>query len=462
MLFNSLLFLIFFLVVTSAYYLLTPKLRWIWLLLASCYFYMYFKPVYILIILFTIVVDYIAGLLIEKAQGRNKKFFLLASIVANVGVLAVFKYFDFFAYNFNFLSHSFSGPQIPLLHILLPIGLSFHTFQAMSYTIEVYRGNQKAEKHFGIYALYVLFYPQMVAGPIERPQHILPQLHRVNKFNTTGFITGIFLITIGLFKKMVIADRLGLFVDPVFNNPHGHSAFDLLVAVYFFAFQIYCDFSGYSDIAVGAALTLGIELMRNFNMPYLAKNIAEFWQRWHISLSTWFRDYVYIPLGGSRVTFTVTCINILIVFIISGLWHGANWKYLVWGLIHGLLLIGYQLLKKLKINIKGVSYLKWILTFNLVCLAWIFFRANTVTEGFFILNKIFTLTSLHYTAAHIMPWTELFYCLFIILALLAGEWYLQRKAVWSNRGMLFTTAILFIACYFLGIFNEAQFIYFQF
>lgn len=201
MLFNSLLFLIFFLVVTSAYYLLTPKLRWIWLLLASCYFYMYFKPVYILIILFTIVIDYIAGLLIEKARGSNKKFFLLASIIANVGVLAVFKYFDFFAGNINFLSHHFNGPQIPLLHILLPIGLSFHTFQAMSYTIEVYRGNQKAERHFGIYALYVLFYPQMVAGPIERPQHILPQLHRVNQFNTTGFITGVFLIAIGLLKK---------------------------------------------------------------------------------------------------------------------------------------------------------------------------------------------------------------------------------------------------------------------
>ncbi len=462
MLFNSLLFLTFFLVVTSAYYLLTPKLRWIWLLLASCYFYMYFKPVYILIILFTIVIDYIAGLLIEKAQGSNKKFFLLASIIANVGVLAVFKYFDFFAGNINFLSHHFNGPQIPLLHILLPIGLSFHTFQAMSYTIEVYRGNQKAERHFGIYALYVLFYPQMVAGPIERPQHILPQLHRVNQFNTTGFITGVFLIAIGLFKKMVIADRLGLFVDPVFNNPHGHSAFDLLVAVYFFAFQIYCDFSGYSDIAVGAALTLGIELMRNFNMPYLSKNIAEFWQRWHISLSTWFRDYVYIPLGGSRVTFMVTCINILVVFIISGLWHGANWKYLVWGLVHGLLLIGYQLLKKINIQVKGFSYLKWILTFNLVCLAWIFFRANTVTEGFFILNKILTLPSFHYTAASIMPWNEIFYCIFIILALLAGEWYLQRKLVWSKRGMLLTTAILFIACYFLGIFNEAQFIYFQF
>ncbi|MBB6128047.1 MBOAT family O-acyltransferase [Mucilaginibacter lappiensis] len=462
MLFNSLLFLLFFLVVTSAYYLLTPKLRWIWLLLVSCYFYMYFKPVYILIILFTIVIDYIAGLLIEKAQGSNKKFFLLASIIANVGVLAVFKYFDFFAGNINFLSHHFNGPQIPLLHILLPIGLSFHTFQAMSYTIELYRGNQKAEKHFGIYALYVLFYPQMVAGPIERPQHILPQLHRVNQFNTTGFITGIFLIAIGLFKKMVIADRLGMFVDPVFNNPHGHSAFDLLVAVYFFAFQIYCDFSGYSDIAVGAALTLGIELMRNFNMPYLSKNIAEFWQRWHISLSTWFRDYVYIPLGGSRVTFTVTCINILVVFIISGLWHGANWKYLVWGLVHGLLLIGYQLLKKFEIHVKGFSYLKWILTFNLVCLAWIFFRANTVTEGIFILNKIFTLASFHYTAASIMPWNEIFYCIFIILALLGGEWYLQRKAVWSKRGMLLTTAILFIACYFLGIFNEAQFIYFQF
>ncbi|WP_428328416.1 MBOAT family O-acyltransferase [Mucilaginibacter sp.] len=461
MLFNSLLFLLFFLIVTSCYYLLPYKIRWVWLLAASCYFYMYFRPQYILIILFTIIVDYIAGLLIEKASGKKRKLFLLISIIANVGVLAFYKYFNFFAENINFLLPS-ATHKIPLLDFILPIGLSFHTFQAMSYTIEVYRGNQKAERHFGIYALYVMFYPQMVAGPIERPKHILPQLHRVNKFSNSKFITGIFLIIVGLFKKMVIADRLGLYVDPVFSHPHSHSALDLLLATYFFAFQIYCDFSGYSDIAIGAALTLGIELMKNFNMPYLAKNIAEFWKRWHISLSTWFRDYLYIPLGGNRVSFFITCINLLIVFMVSGLWHGANWKYLVWGFIHGCLLIIYQVLKKLNIQLKGFTYLKWLITFNMVCLAWIFFRADTVADGFYILHKICSFNGLAYSANSIMAVKEIIYCVIIIISLLVGEWYLRNYTAFSNKKKIITTIGLIIACYFLGIFNEAQFIYFQF
>ncbi|MDB5142368.1 MAG: hypothetical protein JWQ66_1081 [Mucilaginibacter sp.] len=462
MLFNSLLFLLFFLIVTSCYYLLPFKFRWALLLAASCYFYMYFKPEYILIILFTIIIDFAAGILIEKAKGKNKKIFLVASIVTNVGVLAFYKYFNFFAQNFNHLSRHFNTPQIPLLDFILPIGLSFHTFQAMSYTIEVYRGNQKAERHFGIYALYVMFYPQMVAGPIERPQHILPQLHKVNKYNSKTFITGIFLMSIGLFKKVLIADRLGLYVDPVFSNPHGHSALELLLATYFFSFQIYCDFSGYSDIAIGAALTLGIELMRNFNMPYLSNNISEFWKRWHISLSTWFRDYVYIPLGGSWVTFPRTCLNLLIVFLISGLWHGANWKYLVWGLIHGCLLIIYYILKKLKITLNGFAFLKWLITFNLVCLAWIFFRANNVDEGFYILGKIINVKSFAYSANNIMSLKEITYCIFIIISLIAGERYLRLAAEFSIAKKVYTTIALCIACYFLGIFNEAQFIYFQF
>lgn len=462
MLFNSLLFLFFFSIVTSCYYLLPPKIRWIWLLAASCYFYMYFRPQYILIIFFTIIVDYIAGLLIENTTGKKRKLFLLISIIVNVGVLAFYKYFDFFAENINTLLGASAARQIPLLDFILPIGLSFHTFQAMSYTIEVYRGNQKAERHLGIYALYVMFYPQMVAGPIERPQHILPQLHRVNRFSKDKFITGLFLMLTGLFKKVVIADRLGLFVDPVFSNPHGHSALDLILATYFFAFQIYCDFSGYSDIALGAALTLGIALMKNFNMPYLAKNIAEFWKRWHISLSTWFRDYVYIPLGGNRVSFFHTCVNLLIVFLLSGLWHGANWKYLVWGLIHGCLLVIYQVLKKTGIRLKGFTYLKWFLTFNLVCLAWIFFRSSTVADGFYILQKVVSFNGLSYTAGAAMAVKETGYCVFIIISLLAGEWYLQNSPEFSNSKKIVATMVLAAACYFLGIFNEAQFIYFQF
>lgn len=462
MLFNSLLFFLFFLIVTSCYYLLPYKLRWVWLLGASCYFYMYFRPQYILIILFTIIIDYIAGLLIERASGKKRKLLLMVSISANVGVLGFYKYFNFLAENINILLGTAKMQPIPLVDFILPIGLSFHTFQAMSYTIEVYRGRQLAERHFGIYALYVMFYPQMVAGPIERPQHILPQLHHFHNFSGSKFMTGIFLMTVGLFKKMVIADRLGLYVDPVFSHPHGHSALDLALATYFFAFQIYCDFSGYSDIAIGAALTLGIELMKNFNMPYLATNIAEFWKRWHISLSTWFRDYLYIPLGGNRGTFFTTCVNLLIVFLISGLWHGANWKYLVWGGMHGCLLVLYHVSKKINIRLKGFMFLKWFLTFNLVCLAWIFFRANTVADGFYILQKIGSFSGLAYSAGTIMAAKEIGYCSFIILGLLAGEWYLRRSTEFSNEKKAAVILSLAVACYFLGIFNEAQFIYFQF
>ncbi|UOE48318.1 MBOAT family protein [Mucilaginibacter sp. SMC90] len=462
MLFNSLLFLVFFVIVTITYYLLPHKIRWMWLLAASCYFYMYFKPVYILIILFTIVVDYCAGILIEKATGKTRKLYLILSLATNIGVLAFYKYFNFLAGNLNLLSGALHGPQLPLLDFILPIGLSFHTFQAMSYTIEVYRGNQPAERHFGLYALYVMFYPQMVAGPIERPQHILPQLHRINNFQSRNLVTGLFFMAMGLFKKVVIADRLGLYVDPVFTNAHNHSALELLVATYFFAFQIYCDFSGYSDIAIGTALVLGIELMQNFNFPYLAANVSDFWKRWHISLSTWFRDYLYIPLGGSRVNFQVTCINLLIVFMISGLWHGANWKYLVWGLIHGLLLIAYQLFNKYNIRIKGFTFLKWLITFNLVCLAWVFFRADTVTDACYILNKIFSGNSFTYSAGNLMSVHEIWYCSLVIIALLLGERHLRKAKDYSNTGKLLITGVLVLACYFLGIFNEAQFIYFQF
>lgn len=462
MLFNSLLFLFFFLIVTAGYYLLPARSRWVWVLAASCYFYMYFRPQYILIILFTIVVDYVAGILIEKAAGKRRKIYLIASIAANVGVLAFYKYYNFFAGNVNFLLGPSAEHQLPILNFILPIGLSFHTFQAMSYTIEVYRGNQKAERHFGFYALYVMFYPQMVAGPIERPQHILPQLRRVSKFSNKLFIHGLFLMSVGFFKKVVIADRLGLYVDPVFSHPAGHSALDLLLAAYFFAFQIYCDFSGYSDIAIGAALTLGIELMRNFNMPYLAVNISDFWKRWHISLSTWFRDYVFIPLGGSRGTFFKVCVNLLVVFMISGLWHGANWKFLIWGAFHGCLLILYRVIKRLNIVPKGLLYLKWLVTFNIVVLAWVFFRANSVDDSFYILHKIFSLNGFFYTAQAVMNPNEIFYCIFIIAAMLAGEWYLGKARDNSNPKKILLTLALAVACYFLGIFNETQFIYFQF
>ena len=461
MLFNSLLFLFFFIIITSVYYLLPHKLRWAWLLAASCYFYMYFKPEYILIILFTIIVDYIAAILIYQAPARYKRLFLVVSLLANIGVLAYFKYFNFLAENLNLLSARIHGPVLPLLGLVLPIGLSFHTFQAMSYTIEVYRGNQKPEYHFGIYSLYVMFYPQMVAGPIERPQQLLPQLKSERAFDSKTFCTGIFLMVLGLFKKVVIADRLGLLVDPVFSDPQHYSGTDLLVSTYFFSFQIYCDFSGYTDIAIGAGLTLGIKLMQNFNMPYLALNIADFWKRWHISLSTWFRDYVYIPLGGSRGKFAKTCLNLLVVFLISGLWHGASWKYLAWGLIHGILLIFYQAQKKLKLTVRGFGWLKWLITFNSVCFAWIFFRAASINDAIIIFGKICS-TRPGYSASNIMPLKGVFFCVALILGLVALEWSLRNPNLYTNRKKMALAAGLALACYFFGVFSEAQFIYFQF
>lgn len=462
MLFNSLLFLFFFVIVTITYYLIPPRFRWIWLLMASCYFYMYFKPVYVLIIFATILIDYTAGILIERSRGKHlKKLFLVVSLITNIGILAFYKYFNFIADNINLVLHHFHTPEIPFINIILPLGLSFHTFQAMSYTIEVYRGKQRAEKHLGIYALYVMFYPQMVAGPIERPQNILPQLHTRKQFSSDNIISGIYTMSIGFFKKVVIADRLDMYVSPVFSNPKGHSSLDLVIATYFFALQIYCDFSGYSDIAIGAAQTLGIKLMDNFNMPYLSTNVSDFWRRWHISLSTWFRDYLYIPLGGSRVNFFITCVNLLIVFTISGLWHGAHWKYIVWGAVHGCLLILYLIFGKYDLRIKGGIYLKWFITFNVVCITWIFFRANNIADAFFILHKIFAARNFVYTAASVMPMNEIYYCIILICLLIGGEYYL-RKLQLSQSKKLVALIGVGIVCYFFGVFNETQFIYFQF
>jgi D-alanyl-lipoteichoic acid acyltransferase DltB (MBOAT superfamily) len=257
---------------------------------------MYFVPIYIVILMGTIVIDYIAGIFIEKNEGKKRKAFLILSLIANIGVLAVFKYYNFFTENVNYIfSLNNFSVKLPYLSILLPIGLSFHTFQAMSYTIEVYRGNQKAEYNFGIYALYVMFYPQLVAGPIERPQNVLHQFYEKHHFDYNNAVTGLRLMLWGMFKKVVIADRLSQTTDAVFNNPGEYSATSIFIATIFFSFQIYCDFSGYSDIAIGSARVMGYRLMLNFNRPYNAKTITEFWRRWHISLSTWFKDYLYIP-----------------------------------------------------------------------------------------------------------------------------------------------------------------------
>ena len=332
MLFNSIPFLVFYPVVTLLYFILPQRWRWAILLAASATFYMAFVPSYILILFFTILVDYNAGLWIERSAGHRRRFFLVLSLVANIGVLAFFKYFNFMNANLRELAHFLHwNYPVPLLQILLPIGLSFHTFQSMSYTVEVYRGRQAAEKHLGILALYVLFYPQLVAGPIERPQNLIHQFREVHRFDEDVFLSGVRLMLWGLFKKCVIADRLALYVSQVYDHPFQYRGLPLLVATVFFSVQIYCDFSGYSDVAIGSARSMGFRLMQNFNRPYGADSVPEFWRRWHISLSTFFRDYLYIPLGGNRTAPARWCSNIMLTFLISGLWHGAAWNYILWG-----------------------------------------------------------------------------------------------------------------------------------
>jgi len=400
MLFNSFEFLLFFPIVTIIYFLLPHKLRWVHLLVASCIFYMYFVPIYILILFFTIIIDYIAGILIdEAANDKKRKWFLVLSIITNVGILAFFKYYNFFLDNINDVLHLANAQfSIPLLKIILPIGLSFHTFQAMSYTIEVYRRNQKAERHFGIYALYVMFYPQLVAGPIERPQNLLHQFHEKHSFDYDNAVRGLRQMLWGMIKKVVIADRLAQITDPIFNNVHQNSGIGLAIGTIFFAFQIFCDFSGYSDIAIGAARVMGFHLMTNFNKPYHSRSISEFWKRWHISLSTWFKDYLYISLGGNRVSIPRMYFNLFFVFLVSGFWHGANWTFIVWGALHGFYLTFALFTKNIRKRFGGDTKppkIQWlnntvnvITTFILVDVAWIFFRARNIADARYILIKL--------------------------------------------------------------------------
>jgi len=400
MLFNSFAFLLFFPIVTIAYFALPHRFRWALLLLASCIFYMAFIPKYILILLVTISVDYFAGIGIEATQGSRRRWLLIASLLTNLGMLAFFKYFNFANENLGALAR-FIGWNYPMenLKIILPIGLSFHTFQSLSYTIEVYRGNQKAERHYGYLALYVLFYPQLVAGPIERPQNILHQLHEEHHFDYQRVSEGLKWMAWGMFKKVVIADRMALFVNAVYDAPHQHMGPALAVATLAFALQIYCDFSGYSDIAFGSAQVMGIALMKNFRHPYFAKSISEFWRRWHVSLSTWFRDYLYIPLGGNRVSSSRWAVNLFMTFLVSGLWHGANWTFVIWGALHGLYMVLERFASPIwsRFNLTDLSprfsglgdKLSMLSTFLLVSFAWIFFRANNLQDAWYVVSHLF-------------------------------------------------------------------------
>ena len=472
MLFNSLHFVAFFIIVCSIYFSMNHKYRWLLLLLSSCYFYMVFLPIYILILGFTIVIDYYAGLLIEKNTGKKRKLFLVMSLVANIGILAVFKYYNFLNDNLSVLLNSIGyNNHVPNLSILLPVGLSFHTFQAMSDTIEVYRGNQKAERHFGIYALYVMFFPQLVAGPIERPQNVIHQFYEKHNFEINRIVEGLKMVLVGFIKKLVVADRLAIYVNAVYDHPDKHSAVSIAIATVMFAFQIYCDFSAYSEIAIGTAKVLGFDLMTNFRRPYFAKNIQDFWGRWHISLSTWFRDYLYIPLGGSRVAVPRWCFNVFVVFMVSGLWHGASWTFIIWGALHGVYSIFGIIFKKLKVD---VFLRKTLVTrvfsnlfiFGIVCFAWIFFRARNVHEALLICKSLYTVKG---GGLFLGVPASFFYSLLAILGLLLYE-YIQeyhptRFNVFNNKSAVIRYAgysLSIIIIILFGVFNGGQFIYFQF
>lgn len=335
MLFNSFEFLLFFPIVCVLYFLLGKnKYRNPFLLLASYYFYMNWKPIYAVLILTSTILTYVCGLLVEKNSGEKKKqkWFLISSLVLNFGILFIFKYFNFINESiFIVLSTTGLKWTVPNLDVLLPVGISFYTFQAVGYSIDVYRGTIKAERNFITYALFVSFFPQLVAGPIERAKNLLPQFHSEHHFDADDVIEGIKQMIWGFFMKLCVADVLSSYVDAIYNNVANHNGTSMLLATLFFTIQIYCDFAGYSNIAIGVARVMGYRLMENFKQPYFALNIKEFWRKWHISLSTWFMDYLYIPLGGNRVSYSRHLLNLAITFLISGVWHGANWTFVIWG-----------------------------------------------------------------------------------------------------------------------------------
>jgi len=388
MLFNSLSYAIFLPLVFIIYWLLPNKYRWILLLIASYYFYMSWNAKYVFLIFITTFTSYLCAILTEKNR-EHKKLILTITLIVCLGILFVFKYFNFFFESINYLLgnklHSIS------LNLLLPVGISFYTFQTLSYCIDVYRGDIKAEKHFGYYATFVSFFPQLVAGPIERPDNLLPQLRKEKEFDYNKAVYGLKLMTVGFFKKIVVADNLAYYVDMVYNDLSYYQGFALVLAAFFFTIQIYCDFSGYSDIAKGSAKLLNIDLMDNFKTPYFSTTIKEFWSRWHISLSSWFKDYVYIPLGGNRCSKLRHYFNLLATFLVSGLWHGANITFVIWGGIHGLLQILEDIFH-IKKNTKTYSFswfIKVSLIFILMSITWVFFRASNLHDALYIFRHMY-------------------------------------------------------------------------
>lgn len=402
MTFNSGGFLIFFPITLLLYFLLPKKLSRISLLIMSCIFYLAWDYKLIVLILFTTAVSYFSARIIDRTKKKSvKKLFIVLTLISCLGVLFFFKYYNFIASSLGWAIKAFGGGTYDFtLNLVLPVGISFYTFQTLSYVIDVYRGTEPVEKNFILFSIYVTFFPQLVAGPIERPGNLIPQLREKNKLTSENARIGLQKMAVGFFKKIVVADLFAEYVNAVFNDAANATGFGVMLGSVLFAVQIYCDFSGYTDIAIGCARVMGIKLMKNFDRPYTAKTIKEFWARWHISLSTWFRDYLYFPLGGSRCSKSRHMFNLFVVFLASGLWHGANWTFVLWGIIHAIYRIVGELTYKSReklwarvgVNTSSVpfSILRRVLTFILVCFSWIFFRANSLSDLGILLTKLFT------------------------------------------------------------------------
>ena len=466
MIFNSLIFFIFLPICFLVYALLKGNTRAqnIWLLVCSYYFYGYWDWRFLSLIAFSTVIDFIAGQKIQHSENEKvRKGFFYLSLATNLGLLGFFKYFNFFIESTETLLNNL-GLEINTwtLNIILPVGISFYTFQTLSYTIDVYRKRIKSTNDFIAFAAFVSFFPQLVAGPIERASHLLPQFlkPRALSFNQFGLGSKIFLW--GLFKKVVVADNLASYVDIVFENQEIYGGLVNVIAIIFFAFQIYCDFSGYSNMAIGLAKMFGFDLMQNFNVPYFATTLKTFWQKWHISLSTWFRDYVYIPLGGNRAGNMRMYLNLVITFLVSGLWHGANWTFIIWGGIHGLFFIVEGILIGTNRDTWIKRFLGLLTTFTGVCFAWIFFRAQDFTHAIEFIQNTF---SLDYT--HVLKPYRLVVA-FIGISTLVFFDYLKKnktaKALYTSYMPLrygFYYLLIFMIVLF-GNTNSQEFIYFQF
>jgi alginate O-acetyltransferase complex protein AlgI len=479
MLFNSFYFLGFFALVAVAYYVVPARFRWALLLIASYYFYSTFDLKYLALLAFATLMAYGFGWALGRGPNRAV---LTVGILIQLSVLIAFKYFDFFAgsiegalKSLNVVSETIA---LPRLNLLLPAGLSFYVFSCISYLVDVHRNVLAPERHLGKLAVYVAFFPKLLAGPIERAASFLTQLEMPMRFNAATAAAGVQLMVWGLFKKVVIADRLATFVDAGFTNAAFQSPMKVVIAVYFYAFQIYCDFSGYSDIAIGASLVLGIRLMENFRRSYLARSVPEFWNtRWHLSLMRWFRDYLYIPLGGSRVPQWRRYLNVMIIFFVSGLWHGANWTFVIWGGLNGLYQVIHGLIAKprawlashVRVPVPVSATIAVLITFHFITLAWIFFRASSFNSAMDVLSKVGQAIPQLPTLISTFPWTgEHYLAIGLIVFLMVVEIFDELKPV--SQRLLEKPLIVRWACYYavifailvIGVWSTKGFVYMQF